>query len=68
MALTVGTNSYVTLTEADAYIADKLHAAEWDSAIVITREKSLKEACRRINRLAFKGQKFSNTQLLAFRG
>lgn len=66
MALAIGTNTYVTLAEANTYFADKLHTAEWDSAFGATMEKALKEACRRMNRLVFKGQKLSETQLLAF--
>lgn len=66
MTLAIGTNSYVTLTEANAYFADRLHTAKWDSALVANQEKALKEACRRVNRLTFKGQKLSETQLLAF--
>lgn len=66
MALYVGTNSYVTLTEANDYFDEKLYADKWHNADEITKEKALKEACRRINRLAFKGQKVEETQLLAF--
>lgn len=66
MTLAVGTNSYVTLTEANAYFADKLHTAEWDAALNAAKEKALKEACKRMNRLAFAGQKLTSTQLLAF--
>jgi len=66
MALYVGTNSFVTLTEANEYYDGKLYADEWHGADDITKEKALKEACRRINRLAFKGEKADESQLLAF--
>jgi hypothetical protein len=66
MAIEVGTNSYVTLEEANEYFADKLYADEWANADDPTKEKALKEACRRINRLAFKGVKADKTQMLAF--
>lgn len=66
MTLAISTNSYVTLTEANAYFADRLHTAEWNSALVANQEKALKEACKRMNRLAFKGEKTDNVQLLAF--
>lgn len=66
MALYVGTNSFVTLGEAEQYFADKLYADEWHNADDITKEKALKEACRRISRLAFKGEKADEAQLLAF--
>jgi len=66
MAVNVGTDSYVTLAEAEDYFDGKLHTSEWDNAGKTTKEKALKEACRRINRLAFKGEKADETQLLAF--
>lgn len=66
MALQVGIDSYVTLTEANEYFDEKLCADEWRTADDITKERALKEACRRINRLAFKGVKASETQLLEF--
>lgn len=66
MALYVGTNSYVTIAEADEYFAGKLYADEWHNTDDTTKEKALKEACRRINRLAFKGEKADEAQLLAF--
>ncbi|MCL6611182.1 MAG: hypothetical protein K6T66_06555 [Peptococcaceae bacterium] len=66
MALIVGQNTYVTITEAGEYFDGKLYADEWYNATDITKENALKEACRRINRLAFKGEKADETQLLAF--
>lgn len=66
MSFIVGQNTYVTLAEADKYFTDKLFADEWHRADEATKEKALKEACRRINRLAFKGAKADETQLLAF--
>ncbi|MCR4398938.1 MAG: hypothetical protein NUV93_08250 [Firmicutes bacterium] len=66
MALQVGIDSYVTLEEADEYFAGKLFADEWNGADAGTKEKALKEACRRINRLAFQGVKASETQVLEF--
>lgn len=66
MALNVGQNTYVTITEANEYFDGKLYADEWNRADETTKEKALKEACRRINRLAFKGEKVVEAQLLAF--
>lgn len=66
MALNVGQNTYVTTTEANEYFDGKLYADEWNRADETTKEKALKEACRRINRLAFKGEKVVEAQLLAF--
>lgn len=66
MALIVGQNSYVTLTEAEEFFDGKLYADEWHGADEATKEKALKEACKRLNRLAFKGKKVNDAQLLAF--
>lgn len=66
MALQVGIDSYVTLAEANEYFAGKLYTSEWDGADDTTKEKALKESCRKINRLAFKGVKVSEAQLLEF--
>lgn len=66
MAVNVGTDSYVTLAEAEDYFDGKLHTSEWDNAGETTKEKALKEACRRINRLTFKGEKYEEDQVLAF--
>jgi hypothetical protein len=66
MAIVVGQNSYITLTEANNYFTDKLYADGWNSATTVTKEIALKEACKRMNRLAFKGEKTDNVQLLAF--
>lgn len=66
MSLSIGINTYVSLSEAEQYFDGKLYADEWHNADDITKEKALKEACRRINRLAFKGEKADEAQLLAF--
>lgn len=41
-------NSYVTLEEAEAYFAQRLHAAAWDDASEADHEKALLTACRHI--------------------
>ncbi|SMB97783.1 hypothetical protein SAMN00808754_1944 [Thermanaeromonas toyohensis ToBE] len=66
MALQVGVNSYVTVSEADAYFTERIYADEWQAANTPTKEKALIQACKRINRLAFKGVKADEAQLLAF--
>lgn len=66
MPLKIGIDSYVTVEEANEYISGKLFAEAWGEADTATRERALKEACRRINRLAYKGQKSDPAQILAF--
>lgn len=56
--------SYVTLTEANDYFADRLNVAEWDAADNETREKALITATRRIDEETFRGRKASTTQAL----
>jgi|ERR1041385_1957589 hypothetical protein len=57
-------NSYVTLTEANDYFADRLNTTEWDAATSETKEKALVTATRRIDEEQFFGYKVSNTQAL----
>jgi len=57
-------NSYVTLTEANDYFADRLNTAEWDAVGSETKEKALITATRRIDEEQFLGYKVSLTQAL----
>ncbi|AVX21600.1 hypothetical protein SAMN02745885_01651 [Carboxydocella sporoproducens DSM 16521] len=66
MALQVGINSYVTLSEAEEYFAGKLFCEEWENADSYTKEKALITATKRINRLPFIGKKADPAQLLEF--
>jgi len=49
MALVVGTNSYISLADADAYFVDSLRGAAWDMLTEDMRNKSLVTAARRID-------------------
>lgn len=51
MALTVGTDTYLTLADANTYFASRLAAAAWDNASDADKEKALKQACRHIEAL-----------------
>lgn len=69
MSLTVGTDSYVTLEEANAYITTHYTAAQtsmWTSLADSDREIYLRQACTRIDSQKFTGKKASPTQRLAF--
>lgn len=67
MAIQVGINSYVDISYADSYFAGRLYTDEWDNADIATKEKALITACRRIERLQFKGIKADpENQILQF--
>jgi hypothetical protein len=52
MALVVGTNSWVTVAEADAYLAEKFGADAWTSLANSIKEQCLITAYRWINSLS----------------
>jgi hypothetical protein len=66
MAVVVGTNSYLTVSEADSYFADRLNAAEWTVATTGDKEKALIMAARQIDRLSFMGSITSTSQSMAW--
>lgn len=66
MALTKGTNSYVTLTEADSYFEDRLDASDWQLAPQSIREQALVTATRILEEKSWEGVSVSETQALAF--
>ena len=55
--LEVGINSYCDLEYANEYFEGKLYTEKWDEANETTREKALKEACKRVDRIRFNGKK-----------
>jgi hypothetical protein len=66
MALVKGTNSYVTVAEADAYFDDRLNAAAWTSADESTKSKALVTATRLVDDFRWEGAAVSADQALAF--
>lgn len=66
LELTVGTNTYVTLAEADAYFEARLFCDAWTGATSTTKKQALATACRKLNALPLKGVKELSTQTLAF--
>lgn len=44
MALTVGTNSYVSVEDADAYFEDRIYSDKWETSLV--KDKALIAACQ----------------------
>lgn len=66
MALTKGTNSYATVSEADSYFGDRLDVAAWTSASEPDRGKALVTATLILDGLDWMGIAVSETQALAF--
>lgn len=66
LELTVGTNTYATLTEADAYFEARLFCTAWTGATSTTKNQALAMACRKLDALPLKGVKKLSTQTLAF--
>ncbi len=59
-------DSYVTISEADAYFSNTLNTDVWDNTDETTKEKALKMATRQIDRLPFAGRKLDINQSLEF--
>jgi hypothetical protein len=66
MPLTVGTDSYISVADADTYFSGVLYTDEWDAADGATKEKALRMATRRIDGLALIGRKADPAQTLEF--
>ena len=66
MALVKGTNSYVTVIEADAYFLNRIDAAAYDSAPEENKIKALITATSMLDNYEYAGQAISSTQSLAF--
>lgn len=66
MALVVGSNSYGSRAEADAYFNDSLRKATWAAVVNATKDQGLIEATRVFERQAWAGEKEVPSQDLAF--
>jgi hypothetical protein len=66
MALIVGTNSYISVADAETYFADQLDSATWTAATADQKAKALIAATRNIDLQLIKGQKKLDTQKLEF--
>lgn len=64
MALTVGTDTYLSVAEADTYFAGQLGAASWSAASAGQKEAALRMACTRLERLFYQGTPTSTAQAL----
>lgn len=66
MALTKGVNSFVALSEANEYLADRLDVAAWNEADDSQKSQAIVTATTMLDNLAWVGQAVSSSQSLAF--
>ncbi len=67
MALTVGTDTYISLDDADTYFGNRLHTDTWDAATDDDKETALKMACTLMeNRVQWLGLPTDSDQTLAW--
>ena len=66
MALVKGTNSYVTLNEADSYFETRLDVSAWNDADDDLKEQALVTATSILDDMSWAGQVTSLDQSLAF--
>lgn len=66
MALVKGTNSYVTLIEANDYFLDRLDVEAWTQASDPLKEQALVTATGVLDEMTWTGSAITDTQSLAF--
>ena len=66
MALVVGTNSYVSLADAEAYALDRIDTDSWDTATPVDQARALVTATRLIDMKQYVGQMAVASQALAW--
>ena len=59
-------DSYITLAEADAYLAARFGAEAWEALGDELKEKALKQATRELDRHRFRSSKATTVQALQF--
>lgn len=66
MTITVGTDSYISVAEADTIFASTFQSAEWLALTEANKEIALKISTKRINQLPFLGELVDLDQSLQF--
>ncbi len=64
--LIVGSNSYIGVTDADQYFANRLYSDAWVNASADQKAQSLIMASKRIDRLNYRGKKADPNQTMKF--
>jgi len=66
VTLTIGTNSYISVENADLYFNDRLYSDIWTSASADNKARALIMACKNLEKQFYKGIKKVEGQILAF--
>lgn len=66
MTLTVGTDTYISVTDADTYFGNRLYSTAWTGADSGDKEKALRMAAKALDREAYAGTVTSQTQAMAW--
>ena len=66
ISITVGTNSYISLADAETYFEGRLNSDSWDDASEDNKNRALVSATRNIDRQFLEGEKYSSDQILEF--
>lgn len=61
MSLIVGTNTFVSLSDANTYFDGRLYATDWDNATDTEKEGALIEATIHLNQLDYYGERADTT-------
>lgn len=64
ISLVVGTNTYISLEDADEYFETRLYSDTWDESVDDDKSKALIMATKRIDNLTLRGIKAIETQTL----
>lgn len=66
VTLIVGTNSYISLTDAESYFTERLYSDAWNNAPADDKAKALIMATKKIDRQPITGRKAVFDQVLEF--
>jgi hypothetical protein len=66
LTLTVGTNTYLSLTNANTYFESRIYSDSWTNASDNNKTLALVLACKKIDRQMLRGKKALPTQPLEF--
>ena len=66
VTITVGTNSYITLADANTYFGTRLFSDSWNNSTESNKSLAILSATKKIDRLVMRGVKSISTQSLAF--
>lgn len=66
MALTVGTNSYISVADATTYFGDRLNSSTWTDATEANKSAALIQATQIIETKKYLGDRYSTSQILSW--